>query len=144
MQEDKEVIFDSVDNITLCLQVLISMIKEIEINKDSMLQKASLGHITATDLADFLVQERGVSFRDAHHIVGKIVAYAESKKLDISELSLEELVRLDSRMDGEAISMLSLNNSIDRKKSYGGVSKNNVRDQISYLYNWLDSINNVK
>lgn len=144
MQEDKEVIFDSVDNITLCLQVLISMIKEIEINKDSMLQKAKLGHITATDLADFLVQERGVSFRDAHHVVGKIVAYAESKKCDISDLSLEELVMLDSRVDGEAISMLNLNNAIDRKKSYGGVSKNNVKDQISHLYSWLDGVNYVK
>ena len=140
MQEDKEVVFDSVDNIILCLQVLTSMLKEIKINKDSMFQKASLGHITATDLADFLVQKRNVNFRDAHYIVGKVVAYAETKGCDISELGLEELTRLDSRIDSEAINMLDLSSAIDRKKSYGGTSGNNVKTQINYLRGWLATL----
>lgn len=138
MQEDKEAVFDSVDNILLCLKVLNEMLKEITINKDIMLQKAKMGHITATDLADFLVQKKGISFRESHHIVGKVVAYAESKNCDISELSIDELKEQDERITADAKEVLDLRYSMNSRDSFGGTSQSEVKKQIEYLIKWLD------
>ncbi|RAX54023.1 argininosuccinate lyase [Helicobacter sp. 16-1353] len=138
MQEDKEAIFDSVENILLCLRVLNEMLKEISINKDMMLQKARMGHITATDLADFLVQKKGISFRESHHIVGKIVAFAESKNCDISELSIEELQNQDNRITIDAKEVLDLSHSLNSRNSFGGTSQSQVKTQIEYLLKWIN------
>lgn len=138
MQEDKEVIFDSTINVSLSLKVLNAMLKEIIVNKDSMLQKAKTGHISATDLADFLVQEKNISFRDAHHIVGKIVAYAESKGIDISEVGLEELNLQNKHITKEAKKVLDLHNAMNRKTSFGGTAISNIEFQIKYLKDWLN------
>lgn len=140
MQEDKEPVFDSVENITISIKVLNAMLKEITINKDSMLKKAKMGHITATDLADFLVLKKSLSFRDAHNIVGKIVSIAESKNCDLSELNIEELIKQDNRITIEAKEVLDLETSMNSRDSFGGSAKNEVIRQIDFLNNWLKEI----
>ncbi len=138
MQEDKEALFDSCSNIILSLKVLIGMLKEIKINKDEMLKKAQMGHITATDLADFLVQKVGISFRESHHIVGKIVAYAESKNCDISALDINEIIAQDHRITKDAKEVLDLHHSMNSRKSFGGTSEESVKSQIEFLSKWLN------
>lgn len=140
MQEDKEALFDSVKNISICLKVLNAMIKEVRINADNMLNKAKMGHLTATDLADFLVQKKGVSFRDAHHIVGKVVGFAESIGKDISELSENELCAQDSNLDG-AKAVLDLQTSLNSRDSFGGSAEVRVNEQIEIIEKFLDSLN---
>ncbi len=140
MQEDKESVFSSVENITISLKVLNAMLKEITIHKDAMLECAKVGHITATDLADFLVQKKCISFREAHHIVGKIVAYAESKHCDISEISIEDLNKQDSRISSEAKEVLDLMYSMDSRDSFGGTARSEVNRQVDYLSKWLNAL----
>lgn len=139
MQEDKEALFDSVKNATICLQVLSAMLKEIKINADSMMEKARVGHLSATDLADFLVQKKGVSFRDAHHIVGKVVAEAESRGVDISELDEDSLKAQDTNLEG-AKAVLDLQTSLNSRTSYGGSAESRVKEQIEIMQNFLDSL----
>lgn len=139
MQEDKEAIFDSINNVKICLKVLNAMLKEITINKDSMLKAAKMGHLSATDLADFLVKERHISFRDAHHIVGKVVAFAESIGKDISELSDKELQSSDSNLCG-AIKVLDLQTSLNSRDSYGGSAESRVKEQIDIMQDFIDSL----
>ena len=140
MQEDKEALFDSVKNISICLRVLNAMLKEVKINADNMLNKAKIGHLTATDLADFLVQKKGVSFRDAHHIVGQVVAEAESRGVDISELDENALKAQDSNLEG-AKAVLDLQTSLNSRDSYGGSAEVRVKEQIAIIQDFLDSLN---
>lgn len=139
MQEDKEALFDSVKNASICLRVLNAMLKEIKINADSMMEKAKVGHLSATDLADFLVQKKGVSFRDAHHIVGKVVAFAESRGKDISELDDTELESQDIVLCG-ARGVLDLQTSLNSRNSYGGSAEVRVKEQIDIMQDFLDSL----
>lgn len=136
MQEDKECLFDSVKTARICLVILNAMLKEITINKDSMHSKAKMGHLVATDLADFLVKERGISFRDAHRIVGKVVAYAENKGVDISDLDEAELVAQDRNLSGSKI-VLDLEKSMNSRDSFGGSAKSSVEVQIKLLQDYL-------
>ena len=139
MQEDKEALFDSVKNASICLSVLSAMLKEIKINADSMMEKARVGHLSATDLADFLVQKKGVSFRDAHHIVGKVVAEAESRGVDISELDEDSLKVQDTNLEG-AKAVLDLQTSLNSRDSYGGSAEVRVKEQIDIMQDFLDSL----
>ena len=97
MQEDKEGVFDSVRTALLSLQVLNEMIHDMTVNTERMEAACMIGHLTATDLADYLVREQGLPFRDAYHIVGNVVNLAEEKGLDISHLSLNDLRGVDER-----------------------------------------------
>ena len=137
MQEDKEAIFDSVDNVILCLQILIDLLKNIVFNKDSMLEKSSIGHITATNLVDFLVQKKNIAFRDAHNIVGKIIAYAENKNCDITKLTFDELKIIDNRITSDALEVLDLEYSLNSRNSFGSTSPSEVLSQIKYFKDWL-------
>ena len=137
MQEDKEAIFDSVDNVILCLQILIDLLKNTTFNKDSMLEKSSIGHITATNLVDFLVQKKNIAFRDAHNIVGKIIAYAENKNCDITKLTFDELKIIDNRITSDALEVLDLEYSLNSRNSFGSTSPSEVLSQIKYFKDWL-------
>lgn len=139
MQEDKESLFDSVKNVKICLQVLNAMLKEITINTENMLNKAKIGHLSATDLADFLVQKKGISFRDAHHIVGKVVAEAESRGVDISELDENTLIAQDSNLKG-AKAVLDLQTSLNSRNSYGGSAEVCVKEQMAIIESFLDNL----
>ena len=94
-QEDKEGVFDAIKNVKISLQIAKECIKSMRIHTEKMAKMAKCGHLSATDLADFLVRECGVAFRDAHHITGQVVAYAESKGVDISDLAESEILSID-------------------------------------------------
>jgi len=138
MQEDKEGVFDSVKTALLSLQVLNEMIQDMRLNRDKMNQACMVGHLSATDLADYLVKEVGIPFRDAYYITGNIVNLAEDKGLDISELSLEELQSIDSRIGEKALSVLDNRASMNARNSEGGTSTARTIEQIEKMSKWLN------
>lgn len=137
MQEDKEGLFDSVNTAFASLEILNAMLKEIKINKENMLKACQKGHLLATDLADYLVRKKNIAFRQAHFIVGKVVAKAEKEGIDICEI--KNLKDYDENFDEEANSLLSFENSLNLKQSEGSSSIKSVERQIELLENFLKS-----
>ena len=133
-QEDKEGVFDSVKNGLISIEILKEALKTMTINKENMLKSTKKGHLSATDLADYLVN-KGIPFREAHHITGRAVALAEEKGVDLSELSLDELKKIDERIENDVD--LSLENSMNSRKSYGATAPSRVKEQIEYFENFL-------
>ena len=133
-QEDKEGVFDSVKNALISIEILKETLKTMKVNKDRMYKACKIGHLTATDLADYLVN-KGIPFREAHHITGRAVALAESKGVDLSDLSLEELKSIDERIGNDLD--LSLENSMNSRKSYGATAPERVKEQIEYFEKFL-------
>ena len=133
-QEDKEPVFDSVKNGLISIEILKETLKTMKINKDKMYQACKKGHLTATDLADYLVN-KGIPFREAHHITGRAVALAESKGIDLSDLSLKELQNIDKRIEKDLD--LSLENSMNSRKSFGATAPERVKEQIEYFEKFL-------
>ena len=128
-QEDKEPIFDAVDTLSECLQALCEMIPEMQPNSQRMRECAEQGYSTATDLADWLVR-RSVPFREAHEIVGDVVALAESKNIRLDEMPLEQLLQVDSRFDESVFSSLSVVGSVNARDTVGGTSPTSVKREI--------------
>ncbi len=137
-QEDKEPVFDSVKNALISIEILKETLKTMTVNKEKMYEACKKGHLTATDLADYLVN-KGVPFREAHHITGRAVALAESKGVDLSDLSLDELKKIDERI-GDDLD-LSLENSMKSRKSYGATAPERVQEQIEYFEKFLKEHN---
>ncbi len=124
-QEDKEPLFDTVDNLKGCLKVFADMIPAITCRADNMRAAAMKGFATATDLADYLVV-KGVAFRDAHEIVGKAVALCVEKERDLSDLSLAELQAFSGIIDEEVFSVLTLEGSVQARDHIGGTAPKQV------------------
>lgn len=137
MQEDKEGVFDSVRTASTSLVILREMLKTTTWRKENMLKACKMGHLSATDLADYLVSAYNEPFRLAHNITGRLVALAESRGKDLSELSLEELKSVDSRFDEGALSALSLEASKEARKSSGGTSNESVEKQLVLINDFL-------
>ena len=138
MQEDKEPFFDAFDNLKLCLKVAAGLIKEIEFNKESMKSMAELGYITATDLADWLVKECNIPFRDAHLITGKVVKYAEKNNMALDQISIENFKNIDKRISNNVLSILSLKNSLESRDSFGGTAPKIVKKALKKaIETWL-------
>lgn len=137
MQEDKEGVFDSVRTALLSLQVLNEMIADMTVNKDKMEASCMVGHLSATDLADYLVKEAGLPFRDAYHITGDAVNLAEEKGLDISELSLEDLQSVDRRIGEGVVALLDNRASMNARMSEGGTATVKTLEQVESLKSWL-------
>jgi len=137
MQEDKEGVFDSVRTATLSLQVLNEMIADMTVNKEAMEAACMVGHLSATDLADYLVREQGLPFRDAYHITGNVVNLAEEKGLDISELSLADLQSIDARIGEGVVALLDNRASMNARASEGGTATARTLEQVEYLKGWL-------
>ncbi|WP_457564422.1 argininosuccinate lyase [Caminibacter sp.] len=137
-QEDKEPVFDSVKNALISIEILKETLKTMNVNKEKMYGACKKGHLTATDLADYLVN-KGIPFREAHHITGRAVALAESKGVDLSDLSIEELKSIDDRI-GDDVD-LSLENSMKSRKSYGATAPERVQEQIKYFEKFLKENN---
>ena len=136
-QEDKERVFDSVDSMKISLEILRELVRTMSVSKENLEKMAQVGHLSATDLADFLVRECGVAFREAHHITGRVVAYAESQNKDISMLEEEEILALDSRIKQGVKAVLNLRASMDARDSLGGTASSQTRRQIEILKEWL-------
>lgn len=139
MQEDKEGVFDSVKTAHSSLVILNDMIESMSINSENMLKACKKGHLTATDLADFLVRVKNIPFRKAHFITGKCVALAESKGVDLSELSCEELKNIDENIDKDAMQVLNLNSSKEARNSIGGTANSSIESQILELEEFLNA-----
>ncbi len=129
-QEDKPPLFDSVDTVSLCLQVYAEMIPAIEVRRDNCRAAASKGFSTATDLADYLVK-KGLPFRDAHHVVGSAVAYAGNKGCDLPELTLEELQKFSPLIAADVYERITLEGSLAARNHYGATSPAQVRAAIA-------------
>lgn len=141
-QEDKEGVFDSVRTALISLEILNKALQTLTIHTERMEQMAKIGHLTATDLADFLVQKCNVPFREAHHITGRVVAYAESNGVDISELEESEIRGIDSRIKEGVKSALDLRASMNARDSFGGTSSKQTQYQIDTLKKWLSEVRN--
>jgi argininosuccinate lyase len=132
MQEDKEAVFDAADTLRLMLAAMGGMVADMAVDAAAMKKAAGAGFSTATDLADWLVREAGLPFREAHHVTGRAVALAETKRVGLEKLSLEELQALHSGITEDVFSVLSVTNSVKSRTSFGGTAPAEVRRQIRY------------
>ena len=130
LQDDKEIIFNSYDTLLDCLKIFDEVLKNISPNKKKMLELANSGYITATDLADYLVKNHSMSFRNAYHKTAGIVNFAEKNKKKLNELTLEELKKIEPKLTKNVLKVFDLKNSVNSKKSYGGTSFDNIKKMI--------------
>ncbi|MGE0023895.1 MAG: argininosuccinate lyase [Hyphomicrobium sp.] len=126
MQEDKEATFDAVASLRLALAAMAGMIADLEPVRDAMRAAAGRGYSTATDLADWLVRELKMPFREAHHVTGAIVKAAEDRGLELENVPIEVMQEVEPRITSGIYSVLSVENSVKSRKSYGGTSPQNV------------------
>ena len=115
----------------LSLEALAGMIETVEFVPERMRSAAGQGFSTATDLADWLVREADVPFREAHHITGRAVKAAEERGCDLANLPLEALKAIDERIDERVFDVLSVDASVRSRTSYGGTAPERVREQIA-------------
>ena len=130
LQDDKEIVFKSKDTLINSLKIFDQILKNLYPNKKRMLQLASSGYITATDLADHLVKQHSMSFRKAYQKTTAIVNFAEKKNKKLNELTLDEFRRFEPKLTNDVFNVLNLEYSIKSKKSYGGTSFDNVKKMI--------------
>ena len=133
-QEDKEPLFDAVDTVTAGLLAYAGLIPTIQVNKEAMYQSAADGFATATDLADYLVK-KGVPFRDAHEIVGKIVRFAIQKNKPLTALSVDELQSFSEVITNEVFDHLTLESSVAARDHIGGTAPEQVKAAITRIKN---------
>jgi argininosuccinate lyase len=126
MQEDKEVAFDALDALSLSLAAMTGMVQDLQVNRDRMRQSAAMGFSTATDVADWLVRQANIPFRDAHEITGHIVKLAEEKGIPLDGLTIDDFKLIDHRIDSRIHKVLSVESSVRARKSYGGTAPENV------------------
>lgn len=130
MQEDKEPVFQAVDDFELCLAAMTGMIKDLKPNKNAMLDAAGQSFSTATDLADWLVRVLGLPFRDAHHVTGAVVKAAETLGVDLKDLPIEAMQTVEPRITADVYSVLSVEASVKSRTSFGGTAPDNVRKAV--------------
>lgn len=127
MQEDKEPVFDALDALKLGISALAGMVSDMVVNAKAMKKAAGSEYSTATDLADWLVQNLDMPFREAHHITGTIVALAEEKGIELKRLQLSDLQRVEPRITEDVFDVLDPARSAKSRTSLGGTAPSNVR-----------------
>jgi len=137
MQEDKEQVFDAADNLMLALAAMTGMVADMNANREALKVAAASGFSTATDLADWLVRELGLPFRDAHHITGSLVAMAETQGCDLPELTLKDMQSVHDGITKAVFDVLGVENSVASRTSYGGTAPEQVRAQVA---RWKEKI----
>ncbi len=130
LQDDKEIVFNSNDNLNNCLKIFDEILKNFSPNKKKMLELANSGYVTATDLADYLVKSHSMSFRKAYQKTAAIVNLAEKRKKKLEELTIDELKKIEPKLKEDVLKVFDLNNSVNSKKSYGGTSFDNIKKMI--------------
>jgi argininosuccinate lyase len=136
LQEDKGLVFNAFEDFWLSITAINGMMESIKFNRTNMLSAAKLGYSTATDLADWLVRELGIPFREAHHIVGAVVKHAEQNNYsELSLMPLSEFQKIDPRINLAAKALLNVEASVSSRTSLGGTAPNNVKAQID---KWKD------
>jgi argininosuccinate lyase len=131
MQEDKEQVFDAADSLMLALAAMTGMVGDMLGQKDNLEAAASSGFSTATDLADWLVREAGLPFRDAHHATGALVKMAEDAGIDLPDLTLDQMQSVNDQITQGVFDVLGVHNSVASRTSYGGTAPANVRAQVA-------------
>jgi argininosuccinate lyase len=126
MQEDKEVAFDAFDSTSLALAAMAGMVEDLEPVPAVLADAAGRGFSTATDLADYLVRELQMPFRDAHHVTGRVVKLAETAGLTLEAVPLVDLQTVEPRLTQAVFSVLSVDSSVRSRTSYGGTAPQNV------------------
>ena len=137
MQEDKEAVFAAADTLSLCLAALTGMIGDLTINPQKMHASASAGFATATDLADWLVVQLKMPFREAHHVTGRLVKAAEKKGVDLTGLTLAEMQAVEPKIVESVFGVLTVDSSVASRSSLGGTSPDNVRREAE---TWRDKL----
>jgi len=133
MQEDKNLVFNSYDTILESIVITNELIKSLKPNKDRMLTLSNEGFTTATDFADYLVQNHNISFREAYKISAKLVNYAEKNKKTLNQLNFNEVLKIKSNLNKNVMNVFNVKNSVNLKTSYGGTSTKNIKKMISKL-----------
>ncbi|NBE07013.1 argininosuccinate lyase [Paragemmobacter ruber] len=131
MQEDKEQVFDAADTLMLALAAMTGMVGDMTANRAVLAQAAASGFSTATDLADWLVRELGLPFREAHHVTGTLVAMAEARGCDLPDLSLGDMQSVHAGIRADVFDVLGVENSVRSRRSYGGTAPDQVRAQVA-------------
>ncbi len=137
MQEDKEAVFDAAETLDLMLAATTGMVGDMGVNTEAMRQAAGAGFSVATDLADWLVREAGLPFREAHHVTGRAVAEAEKRRVGLEELSLNDLQAIHPDITQSVFEVLSVDRSVASRTSFGGTAPDQVREQIEWWKNRL-------
>jgi argininosuccinate lyase len=132
MQEDKEQVFDAAESIELAIAAMTGMVRDMTIRTDRMKAAAGSGYSTATDLADWLVREAGLPFRDAHHATGRAVALAEERSCELAELPLDALQAINPAITDRVYGVLTVEASVASRTSFGGTAPSGVLTQIAW------------
>ena len=130
MQEDKQQVFDAADSLTLAIAAMEGIVRDMGVNAAELEAAAATGYSTATDLADWLVRERGLPFRDAHRVTGALVALAESKRCGLRDLSLGDMASVYADIDEGVFDVLEPRMSVASRTSLGGTAPARVREEI--------------
>lgn len=131
MQEDKEAVFDTAENIGICLQAMAGMVRDMKVEVEAMKSAAGSAYSTATDLADWLVRELKIPFRDAHHITARIVKVATIKNKYLGDLSLKDMQGVEPKINQNVFKVLSVENSVKSRISFGGTAPDNVKKAVA-------------
>jgi argininosuccinate lyase len=136
-QEDKEGVFDAVETAEISLAILKEAIKTMQVKAHNMQSACAIGHLSATDLADYLVQMCDIPFREAHFITGRAVAKGEELKVDLSKMEFKYLKEIDSRINEDVMEYLELRHSMNARTSAGGTATVRTLEQLQYFKNYL-------
>lgn len=140
MQEDKETVFDAAETLELCLAAMTGMVSDLSVNTAAMKKAAGSGFATATDLADWLVRELNIPFREAHHITGRAVAMAEAKGCALERLALSDLQSLHKGITQGVFGVLGVEKSVRSRTSFGGTAPSEVKKQVRYWKKRLQKV----
>jgi argininosuccinate lyase len=132
MQEDKEALFDALDTTSASLEVMTELVKQLSLNREVLRQAVSEEGLLATEVADYLVR-KGVPFREAHAITGRLVRYCLDHGRQVRSLSLTEFAKFSPRFDHDVFECLTVESAIDRKGQIGGTAKKQVEARLFEL-----------
>jgi len=136
-QEDKEGVFDAVETAEISLEILKEAIKTMEVKSDNMEKACGVGHLSATDLADYLVERCNIPFREAHFITGHAVAKGEEIGVDLSKMEYKYLKEIDERIGEDVMEFLNLRHSMDARTSAGGTATKRTKEQLEFFRQFL-------
>jgi argininosuccinate lyase len=139
-QEDKEGVFDSVETAEISLEILKEALRTMTVKPDNMHRACKIGHLSATDLADYLVEHCAIPFREAHFITGKAVARAEALGIDLSDIAFAELKAIDERIEENVMEFLAIDHSMNARTSQGGTAAVRTMEQLVYFTNYLEGL----
>lgn len=138
MQEDKEPVFDSIDTVKLCLPVFCDMIATMTVKKDNMLKGAKGGFTNATDVADYLVK-KGMPFREAHGVVGRMVYHAVTENKNLDDFTIDEFKAFSDIIEGDIYDAINMNTCVNGRKTIGGPAKETVEAAIADAKKFISS-----